>query len=99
MEAWLDILKGSITSLITILYRITDCFDEAEVISSTLTPIVLFTPLANPLSHFKLVSGDITSFNTLGNQKYNFTATVNYSLLIRDDSSNSFSLVGFSTSI
>ena len=55
-------------------------------------------PLADPLSHSKLVNGDITSFNTLGNQEYNFTTTVGYSLLIRDDLSNSFSSVGFGIS-
>ena len=70
-----------------------------EVISNTLTPIVPFIFLADPPSHLKLVSGDITFFNTLGNQEYDFTAIVNYSLLIRDDLSNSFSLAEFSISI
>ena len=55
-------------------------------------------PLADPLSHPKPVSGNITFFNILGNQEYNSATTVNYSLLIRDNSSNSFSLAGFSTS-
>ena len=69
-----------------------------EVISGTLTPIVPLIPLADPPSHPKPVSGNITSFNTLRNQKYNSTAAINHSLLIRDDLSNSFSLAGFSTS-
>ena len=56
-------------------------------------------PLADPLSHPKPVSGDITFFNTLRTQEYNFTTTIGYSLLIRDNSSNSFSLAGFGTSV
>ena len=55
------------TSLITILYYIADCFNKAEVIGNTLTPIVPLMPLADPSSHPKLVSGDITSFNNFGN--------------------------------
>ena len=69
-----------------------------EVISGILTSIVPFISLVNPFSHPKLVNSDITSFNTLGNQEYNSTTAISHSLLIRDDSSNSFSLVGFSTS-
>ena len=87
------------TSLITILHRIANHFNKVEVIGSTLTPIVPFIPLANPLSHPKPVSSNITFFNTLGNQEYNSTATINHSLLIRNNLSNSFSLAGFSTSI
>ena len=98
MGARLNIFKGSITSLITILHCIADHFNKAEVIGNTLTPIVFFMPLADSSSHPKLVNNDITSFNTLRNQKHNFTAIINYSLLIRDNSFNSFSLVGFSTS-
>ena len=85
------------TSFSTTLYRITNHFDKAELISSTLTIIVPLISLVNPPSHPKPVNSDITSFNTLGNQEYDFTTTVTYFLLIRDDSSNSFSLVRFGT--
>ena len=87
------------TSLITILHRIANHFNKVEVISSTLTPIVPFISLADPPSYFKPVSGDITFFNTLGNQKHNSTATINYFLLIRDNLSNSFNLAEFSISV
>ena len=69
-----------------------------EVISSTLTPIVPFILLADPLSHPKPVNGDITSSNTLGNLEYNSSTNIAYSSLVRDNLANSFSLAGFSTS-
>ena len=56
-------------------------------------------PFVNPPSHPKPVSGDITSFNTLGNQEQDFTTTVTHSLLIKDNLSNSFNLAGFGTNI
>ena len=70
-----------------------------EIIGNTLTLTVSFIPLADPPSHPKPVSGNMTFFNTLGNQKYDSAAVISHFLLIKDDSSNSFSSVGFGTSV
>jgi hypothetical protein len=93
-----NILKGSITSINSALYYIPNRFDNIKLISSTLTPTTPLTPLANPLSYSKLVSGNLTSSNTLGNLKRNYSADIAYSSLVRDGLANSFSLAGFGTS-
>ena len=99
LGAQLSIFKGSITSLNTTLYYIANRFNKAELIGNTLTPIVPLVPLADPPSHPKLLSGDITSSNTFRNQKYDSTAAIAHFSLIRENLSNSFSLAGFNISI
>ena len=94
----MDIFKGSITNINIILCHIADCLDDVELISGTLTPIVPLVFPADPLSHPKSVSGNMTSSNILGNQEYDSSAGVVYFLSVRDNSANSFSLTGFGTS-
>jgi hypothetical protein len=80
------------------LRRITDRFDNTELIGSTPTPTTPLAPQADPLSYPKPVSGNITSSNTLGNPERNSSADVAYSSLVRDDLANSFGSAGFGTS-